>query len=87
MGNQDTQPKQVGILYDIGCTLEKGMIKVRGSLMSQFIVLHKSFANHFLFTQRNIFEHERAQGQLKFGTSVFHAYVHNWGCQLEYNPG
>jgi hypothetical protein len=23
---------------------------------------------------------------LKFGTSVFHAYVHEWGCQLDYNP-
>ncbi|PLW51510.1 hypothetical protein PCASD_00398 [Puccinia coronata f. sp. avenae] len=21
-----------------------------------------------------------------FGTSVFHAYVHNWGCQIQYNP-
>ncbi|KAH9809039.1 hypothetical protein DFH28DRAFT_906984, partial [Melampsora americana] len=21
-----------------------------------------------------------------FGTSVFHSYVHRWGCQLEYNP-
>ena len=23
---------------------------------------------------------------LKFGTSVFHAYVHEWSCQLRYNP-
>jgi hypothetical protein len=26
------------------------------------------------------------RGRLSFGTSVFHAYVHNWTCQLEYNP-
>ncbi|PLW42398.1 hypothetical protein PCASD_06367 [Puccinia coronata f. sp. avenae] len=25
-------------------------------------------------------------GRLKFGTSVFHAYVYNWLCQLDYNP-
>ena len=25
-------------------------------------------------------------GQLKFGTSAFHAYVHQWSCQLQYNP-
>ncbi|KAI7954920.1 hypothetical protein MJO28_005320 [Puccinia striiformis f. sp. tritici] len=24
--------------------------------------------------------------RLKFGTSVFHAYVRQWSCQLEYNP-
>lgn len=48
-----------------------------------FLLLITSFVHTF---QRHIFEDERAQGQLKFGTSVFHAYVHNWGCQLDYNP-
>ncbi|EHS64309.1 uncharacterized protein PGTG_20921 [Puccinia graminis f. sp. tritici CRL 75-36-700-3] len=24
--------------------------------------------------------------QLTFGTSIFHSYVHNWMCQLDYNP-
>ncbi|PLW39434.1 hypothetical protein PCASD_07986 [Puccinia coronata f. sp. avenae] len=24
--------------------------------------------------------------RIKFGTSVFHAYVHNWLCQLDYHP-
>ncbi|OAV86744.1 hypothetical protein PTTG_03001 [Puccinia triticina 1-1 BBBD Race 1] len=24
--------------------------------------------------------------QVAFGTSVFHAYVHNWACQIKYNP-
>ena len=36
--------------------------------------------------QRNLFADERQEGRLKFGTSVFHAYVHQWLCQLNYNP-
>ncbi|KAH9824283.1 hypothetical protein DFH28DRAFT_1078018 [Melampsora americana] len=26
------------------------------------------------------------QRRIVLGTSVFHAYVHSWGCQLQYNP-
>ncbi|PLW44784.1 hypothetical protein PCASD_07140 [Puccinia coronata f. sp. avenae] len=26
------------------------------------------------------------RGRIKFGTSIFHAYEHNWLCQLQYNP-
>ncbi|OAV96241.1 hypothetical protein PTTG_03449 [Puccinia triticina 1-1 BBBD Race 1] len=26
------------------------------------------------------------RNRISFGTSVFHAYVHNWLCQLEYHP-
>ncbi|PLW17902.1 hypothetical protein PCASD_17134 [Puccinia coronata f. sp. avenae] len=26
------------------------------------------------------------KSQLTFGTSIFHSYLHNWGCQLDYNP-
>lgn len=52
------RPKQLGILYDIGCTLEKSIKK------------------------NPLFNNE----QLKFGTSVFHSYVHKWLCQLNYNP-
>jgi hypothetical protein len=26
------------------------------------------------------------RGCIKFGPSIFHAYVHNWLCQLQYNP-
>jgi hypothetical protein len=37
-------------------------------------------------TQRNQFRQEREQNSLLFGTSVFHAYVHEWSCQLNYNP-
>ncbi|EFP91019.2 uncharacterized protein PGTG_17291 [Puccinia graminis f. sp. tritici CRL 75-36-700-3] len=35
---------------------------------------------------RNLFSEERQFNQLMFGTSVFHAYVHQWSCQLRYNP-
>jgi hypothetical protein len=34
--------------------------------------------------QRNLFEED--QGHIQFRTSIFHAYVHNWLCQIEYNP-
>ncbi|KAI7948446.1 hypothetical protein MJO29_010111 [Puccinia striiformis f. sp. tritici] len=52
--------RQVGILYDIGCSLDKYM-DARGIL-------------------------EEYRPRLSFGTSVFHAYVHNWICQLDYHP-
>ncbi|PLW41042.1 hypothetical protein PCASD_07964 [Puccinia coronata f. sp. avenae] len=52
--------RSVGILYDIGCLLNK-FIKLRG-----------------------LFEED--QGCIQFATSIFHAYVHNWLCQLDYNP-
>ncbi|KAI7943759.1 hypothetical protein MJO28_011287 [Puccinia striiformis f. sp. tritici] len=52
--------RQIGILSDIGCSLDKYM-GTRGLLQ----------------------EHRH---RLSFGTSVFHAYVHNWICQLDYHP-
>ncbi|KAI7949834.1 hypothetical protein MJO28_008655, partial [Puccinia striiformis f. sp. tritici] len=36
-------------------------------------------------TQNQFPEHLEAN-LLRFGTSVFHAYVHQWSCQLGYNP-
>ncbi|KAH9818881.1 hypothetical protein DFH28DRAFT_887762 [Melampsora americana] len=39
-----------------------------------------------MYVQRNFFTQARAGQQLKFGTSVFHSYVHQWSCQLQYNP-
>ncbi|KAA1092984.1 hypothetical protein PGT21_020031 [Puccinia graminis f. sp. tritici] len=33
---------------------------------------------------RSIFPESRSR--ITFGTSVFHAYVHEWPCQLKYNP-
>ncbi|OAV86597.1 hypothetical protein PTTG_29818 [Puccinia triticina 1-1 BBBD Race 1] len=52
--------RPVGILYDIGCSLDK-YIKLRGLLP------------------------DLIKGAT-FGTSIFHSYVHNWTCQLDYNP-
>ncbi|KAH9814973.1 hypothetical protein DFH28DRAFT_1221503 [Melampsora americana] len=36
--------------------------------------------------RRNLFAEERAKERLMFATSLFHSYVHEWSCQLEYNP-
>lgn len=33
-----------------------------------------------------MFTAEREENRIRFGTSVFHAYVHQWGCQLNWNP-
>jgi hypothetical protein len=40
----------------------------------------------YLPLQRNLFAEERAKERLMFATSLFHSYVHDWACQLEYNP-
>ncbi|KAA1138516.1 hypothetical protein PGTUg99_023407 [Puccinia graminis f. sp. tritici] len=37
-------------------------------------------------SRRDQFSEEQSNNQLKFGSSVFHAYVHKWSCQLKYNP-
>ncbi|POW10325.1 hypothetical protein PSTT_06118 [Puccinia striiformis] len=56
----DVEPdRKVGILYDIGCSLDK-------------------------FCQLELLIEERPR--IHFGTSVFHAYAHNWLCQLGYHP-
>lgn len=39
-----------------------------------------------MYTQHNLFAKEREDEQLLFGTGAFHSYVHEWGCQLQYNP-
>ncbi|KAH9460739.1 hypothetical protein Pst134EB_008897 [Puccinia striiformis f. sp. tritici] len=55
------EPKRpVGILYDIGCTMDKYIDR------RQLIPEYRS--------------------RITFGTSVFHAYAHNWLCQLEFHP-
>ncbi|OAV86997.1 hypothetical protein PTTG_02018 [Puccinia triticina 1-1 BBBD Race 1] len=59
---QCPERQKLGILYDIGCNIEKGIIR------------------------RHQFLEEQELNLLKFGTSVFHAYVHEWSCQLQYNP-
>ncbi|KNE88112.1 hypothetical protein PSTG_18493 [Puccinia striiformis f. sp. tritici PST-78] len=52
--------RPIGILYDIGCSLDK-----------------------YMGARELLAEH---RPRLSFGTSVFHAYVHNWVCQLQYHP-
>ncbi|OXG71484.1 hypothetical protein J003_06750 [Cryptococcus neoformans] len=36
--------------------------------------------------KRNLLSQERAEKRLKIGVAVFHAYAHNWLCQMRYNP-
>ena len=50
----------VGILYDIGCALDRSC--ARWGFLSQY------------------------RDSLQFAVSVFHAYGHEWPCQLLYNP-
>ena len=50
----------VGILYDIGCALDRSCAK--WGFLSQY------------------------RACLQFAVSVFHAYGHEWPCQLLYNP-
>ncbi|OXH47105.1 hypothetical protein J004_04833 [Cryptococcus neoformans] len=38
------------------------------------------------FVKRNLLSKERAEKRLKIGVAVFHAYAHNWLCQMRYNP-
>ncbi|PLW33701.1 hypothetical protein PCASD_10315 [Puccinia coronata f. sp. avenae] len=52
--------RRIGVLYDIGCSLDKYM------------------------QARDLLGEDQAR--ITFGTSVFHAYVHNWLCQLDYHP-
>ncbi|OAV96048.1 hypothetical protein PTTG_26450 [Puccinia triticina 1-1 BBBD Race 1] len=45
-----------------------------GCNIEKGVIWRKQFPEHL---ERNL---------LSFGTSVFHAYVHEWKCQLQYNP-
>jgi hypothetical protein len=51
---------KVGVLYDIGCTLQK------------------------FFNARSLLQH--LLPRMNFATAVFHSYVHDWPCQLQFNP-
>ncbi|KAH9440304.1 hypothetical protein Pst134EB_030924 [Puccinia striiformis f. sp. tritici] len=54
--------RPVGVLYDIGCSLQK------------------------FLDRRDYFAFPSWKDLIKFGTSVFHAYVHEWKCQVKFNP-
>lgn len=77
---QSERDMKYAVLYDIGCNMEKGIIKVSYHnffWMAQFSLF---------FFQRDLFSDESRAGLLMFGTSVFHAFVHQWSCQIQYNP-
>jgi hypothetical protein len=38
----------------------------------------------FSFFQRKLLPH--LSERMKFATSIFHSYVHDWKCQVAYNP-
>ncbi|PLW22648.1 hypothetical protein PCASD_11870 [Puccinia coronata f. sp. avenae] len=57
----EVQPNvQIGVVYDIGCTLK------------------------IFFTKQHLF-HDYLD-RMTFATTVFHSYVHDWPCQLQFNP-
>ncbi|OAV93947.1 hypothetical protein PTTG_08601 [Puccinia triticina 1-1 BBBD Race 1] len=57
----DVDPQiNIGLLYDIGCTLRK------------------------FFTSRKLLT--EYSSRIQYATAVFHSYVHDWKCQIEYNP-
>ncbi|OAV96313.1 hypothetical protein, variant [Puccinia triticina 1-1 BBBD Race 1] len=60
------------ILQDVDSEREVRVLYDIGCTMKKFIGLRHMFA-------------EEAD-RLHFGTSVFHSYVHNWKCQLEFSP-
>ncbi|WVQ81162.1 hypothetical protein IAT38_003284 [Cryptococcus sp. DSM 104549] len=41
---------------------------------------------HGHFRKRDILRPEREGGRLKLALAVWHAYAHNWLCQMRYNP-
>jgi hypothetical protein len=74
---------RIGVLYDIGCSLDKYMQAVSW-LRYICIWFPQPFFDVTWMFQRDLLGEDRAR--ITFGTSVFHAYVHNWLCQLDYHP-
>lgn len=71
--------KFIGVLYDIGCHLGVHIVKVsRGCIIVSSINWLVSYPQRRLFPQDEL--------KMMFGTSVFHAYVHQWACQIKYHP-
>ena len=70
----------VGILYDIGCSLHKYIQAVSKT----FYISANMIFDSAVLLQRDLFSEYASW--LTFGTSIFHSYIHNWGCQLDYSP-
>jgi hypothetical protein len=66
----------VGLLYDIACQIKRSMIKVRMHI-GNYIECTKT-AQHGILSE--VYE------RLSFAVSVFHAYGHQWPCQLTHHP-
>jgi hypothetical protein len=78
----------VGVLYDIGCLLKKFLDLVGLHTLTLFSSYANGADHKFLpfEPQREYFMFSAKKEHLKFGTSVFHAYVHEWKCQVKFNP-
>jgi hypothetical protein len=69
----------VGVLYDIGCQLHRSITKVISlHPFNETIILTCTPRQHSLL--------EKFNKRLIFAVSVFHAYGHQWPCQLIYHP-
>lgn len=67
----------VTVLYDVGCVLDRSLNLVSKGASSRI--------SHSHFHQYDILPTDITD-RLDFGTSAMHAYVHQWSCQLVYNP-
>lgn len=85
-------PEELGFFMILGVILKRVFQRLGyicyeiEVVIERRLIMYMSKKNQSKSFQRNQFEEERAAGRLKFGTSVFHAYVHEWICQLSYNP-
>lgn len=75
---------QFGFLYDIGCNVKAHIDKVSCTAGLPLI----PFWAHLIFvaTARSVGRTSPAIAIRDVGTSVFHAYAHEWPCQLFFNP-
>lgn len=69
----------VAVLYDVGCVLDRSVAKVRFDIPT----MGSSYLDQT--QQYQIFSDDVGE-RLVFATSVMHSYVHQWACQLHYNP-
>ncbi|KZV81542.1 hypothetical protein EXIGLDRAFT_583271, partial [Exidia glandulosa HHB12029] len=67
----------VGVLYDIACQIARSIEKASSALWRA-----RNTADH---VGQHGFLEEFAE-RLDFAVSVFHAYGHQWACQLVYHP-
>ena len=67
----------VTVLYDVACVLDRSL-----NLVS--VPLHSCMS--FLTASQFDILPESITSRVDFGTSAMHAYVHQWSCQIIYNP-